>query len=60
MLLFFKKKKKIKSFTQRHSHKMSFIKICRREILSQLGRLRRKRTKGLIWTIGKEENEIRR
>lgn len=47
-------KKNQNSFTQRHSHKMSFIKIFRGEVLSQPGRVGGKSTEGSVRAIGNE------
>lgn len=53
-----KKTKKKNSFTQRHSHKMSFMKIFRREALGQSTRFRGKRTKGLVWAVRIENMKL--
>lgn len=37
---------------------MSFIKIFSKEVLSQPGRFRGKRTKEFIWAIGKKEMKL--
>lgn len=48
LLLFLKNQN---SFTQRQPHKMSLIKIFRREVVSQHGRFRGKKIKELLWAI---------